>query len=127
MGSNREGQPYFHTAGIMLHGCVKKPFHFRERNDLIKLGLDLRLLHPQDSAVEVDVLSSRQLGMKAGANLQQASHTAVDVCRTMRRCRDARQYLEQCTFSRAVRSNNTEHFAMFDFKRYIVERPKRPA
>ena len=39
---------------------------------------DLGAAHAEDGAVEIDVLAAGELGMKAGADLQQARHPAAD-------------------------------------------------
>ena len=53
------------------------------------------LRHAQDRAVEVDVLAAGQLGVEAGADLQQAADPAVDLGAPGGRLGDAGEDLEQ--------------------------------
>ena len=52
-----------------------------------------------------------QLGMKAGADLQQARHAAVEIDVAERRRRDARQDLEERAFARAVGADDPDDVA----------------
>src|SRR5688572_7959427 len=65
---NCKGKPHVHSTGIPFHGRVYKLLDFGKRNDLIKLALDLRLLHPQYGAIKVNVFTSRQFWMKSGTH-----------------------------------------------------------
>ena len=48
-----------------------------ERDDLVELARDLRALHPENRAVEEDVLAPGQLGVKAGPDLEQRPDAAA--------------------------------------------------
>ena len=66
-----------HTGGITLHRGVDIPFAAGEIDDLIELGLDLITRHAEDSAVHEDILPPGHLAMEAGADLEEATDTAV--------------------------------------------------
>jgi hypothetical protein len=53
------------------------------------MAVDLRLVHAEVRAVEVDVLTAGQLRVEAGADLEQACDPAVEVDLAARRLRDA--------------------------------------
>ena len=56
-------------------------------------------------AVQVDVLPPGQLGMEAGAHLQQGAHPPVDLGAALRRLGDAGEDLEQRRLPRSVAAN----------------------
>ena len=71
MGRNREGQPHIHARGIVLDGSIDELVQLGERHDPVELAAYLPFLNPQDGAVQVNVLSTGQLGVKSRAHLQQ--------------------------------------------------------
>ncbi len=64
---------------VALHRRVDELLDLRERDDLVELARDLARAHAQDRAVQEDVLAPGQLGMEAGADLQQAADPAADL------------------------------------------------
>src|SRR5262249_18869954 len=84
MCSYRECEAHRHPARVPLHGCVDELLDTREVDDLVELPNDLLLLHPQDRAVEKDVLAARQLGVEAGPDLEEAADTPADLGPTFR-------------------------------------------
>src|ERR1017187_8046498 len=71
MRRHRKRQPYIHPARVSLHWCIKELLHLGERHDLIELSGNLTSAHAQDCPVHIDVLTTCELGVKAGAYLQQ--------------------------------------------------------
>ena len=69
MSRHGKGQPHIHAARITLDRRVQKLLRFGERNNLIEFPPDFVLAHPQDGAVEIDVLTARQFGMETGPRL----------------------------------------------------------
>jgi len=69
-----EAQPHVHAARVHLHRRVDEALETGERDDLVEHGVDLALAQPEDRAVEVDVLASRELRVEAGAELEQSGH-----------------------------------------------------
>src|SRR5215510_4159753 len=86
-----ERQPQIHTAGKMLDGCVNEALHFGKRNDFVKPSVNLSLLHAQDRATQVNVLTAGELRVEARANLEKASYLAVEVYTPPGRLRYPRQ------------------------------------
>ena len=76
---HREGEPHGHPARVALHGRVDEPLDAGELDDLVELALDLPPLHPEDRAVQEDVLAAGELGMEAGADLEQAADATADL------------------------------------------------
>ena len=81
-------------------------------------------LHAQDRAVQVDVLAPGQLGVKAGAHLQQAAHPPVDLGPPAGRLGDAGEDLEQRALARAVAADDPHHFALLHLEGDILQRPE---
>ena len=66
-----------------------------EGDDLVELARDLRAPHPEDRAVQVDVLAPGQLGVEAGADFEQAADAAADLDVALGRLGDPREDLQQ--------------------------------
>jgi len=71
MGRHGERQPYVHAARVVLHGGVDEPLDLRERHDRVELAGDFVPRHPQNGAVQIDVLAARQLRMEARSYLDE--------------------------------------------------------
>ena len=99
---DREREPHVHAARVALDRRVDEPLDLGERDDLVELAPDLVSAHPQNSAVEIDVLAAGELGVKAGADLEQRPHAAVDVRVPGRRLGDSGEDLQQRGLARAV-------------------------
>jgi len=74
----------------MLDWCVKEFLHFGKGHDLVKLAVDLCLLHPEDSAVKIDVLATGKLRVETRAHFQERPHPTKDVSLTLSRSRNSR-------------------------------------
>src|SRR5439155_3780075 len=98
---------------------------FGESDYLIELTAYLLTLHSNNRTVQVDVLSARQIWMKACADFKQASCPAVDVHLARRRLNNLCKNFQECGFTRPVASNDAGYFARFDLKTDILKRPKQ--
>src|SRR5882724_4993128 len=123
MSCHGKGQTDIHPAGIALDGSVDKFLDFREGDDLVELVVDLRLPHAQYCSVQVKVFATGELRVEACAHLQQRSYAPVDLRPTARGLGDPRQDLQECTLPRAVSSDKTDNFALFDLERKVLEGP----
>ena len=102
-----EGQPHVHAARVALDRRVEELLDLGERDDLVELAVDLGPAHAEDRAVEVDVLAAGQLGMKAGADLEQRCRRGRGSPRSpSRRLGDAREDLQQRALARAVAADD---------------------
>jgi len=104
-----DGEADVPAAGVALDGCVEELLGLghrlppslkelwrtsrsettprQEGDDLVELAADLCPGHAQDGAVEEDVFSSSQFGMKAGPHLQQTGPVAESRCNSGTRYR----------------------------------------
>ena len=75
-----EGQPHVHAARVALHRRVEERRSISgEVDDLVELARDLARFMPRMAPFKIDVLAAGQLGMKAGADLEQAADAAADL------------------------------------------------
>ena len=77
MGGNGEGEADVHAAGVALHRRVEEARDVAEMATISSnLRFDLGARHAKDGAIQEDVLAAGELGMKAGADLEQAARPA---------------------------------------------------
>src|SRR5207245_3930927 len=94
VGGDRERQSHVHAAGKVFNGRVDELFNFGKGHDLVELPSDFASAHPENGAVEKDVLPPRQFGVKAGPDLQERPDAAVNLDTSLRGLGDPRQNLE---------------------------------
>ena len=88
------------------------------------LRVDLRPLHAQDGAVQVDVLPPGQLGVEAGAHLQQRAHPPVDLGIPLGRLGDPGEDLQQRALPGPVAPDDPQHLAVLDLERRCPSAPR---
>ena len=94
---------------VALDRRVEEPLDLGEGDDLVELARDLGARHAEDGAVEVDVLAAGQLGVKAGADFEQARRRGRgSSTRPSRRLGDARQDLQQRALAGAVAADDAD-------------------
>ena len=81
---DRECQAHGHPARVPLHRSVEERLDTGEVDDLVELADTIsRLLHPEDRAVQEDVLATRQLRVEAGPDLEQAADASANLRSTL--------------------------------------------
>src|SRR5439155_6233198 len=118
-----EREPHGHPARVALDRRVEEPLDAGEFDDLRKPALDLSALHPEDRAVEEDVLAPGELRVEPGSDLEQAAHAAADDRATRSRSRDACEHFQQRRLARAVASDDAKHLAFGNGEADVAERP----
>src|SRR5260370_11687664 len=103
-------QEQIHTARVALYWRVDESLDFGESDHLVKTPRDLRPLHAEDRAVQIDVLSAGQFGMKARAHFEQGPDPAAHFGSTFSRLGDTRQDLDQGALPRSLVSDPPQHF-----------------
>src|SRR5262249_62355817 len=98
--------------------------HAREGHDLVELPVDLPLAHPEDGAVQVDVLAPREIAVKAGPDLEQASDPAVQLHAAGRGRRDPGHDLQRRALAGAVASDEAEDLSLLDVEGHVAKRPE---
>ena len=106
----RDGEPeaHEHPRRVGAHGDVDEVLELRERDDLVEALADVRALQPEDRAVEEDVLASGEVGMEAGAELEQRADPAADVDAALGRLDDPGDDAQQRALARAVAADEAE-------------------
>ena len=72
-------QPHVHAAAVMLDRRIEKALDAGERDDGIELAANLGAGHPENRAVEEDVLAAGQLLVESRAHFEKASDAAVEI------------------------------------------------
>ena len=123
VGGHGEGQAHVHPARVALDGGVDVLLHPRKIDDLIELAVHLGPGHPQDGPVEVHILAPGQLGVKAGAHLQQAADAPPHLHQPLGGGGDLREDLEEGALAGAVAPDDAQHLALLDLEADVFEGP----
>lgn len=117
-------EPYVHAAREALHRGVEEFLDTREGDDCVELALDLDASHPQYGTVQEDVLSTSELGMKTGPDLQETPHSApqLDLPRGGRR--DLRDELQERALPGSVPTHDSQNLTPTHFEMEIEQRPE---
>ena len=68
---DREPESHVHARRVGADRKIDEPLELRERDDLVHHLANPRARQPVDRPVQVDVLASGEIGMEAGAELEQ--------------------------------------------------------
>src|SRR5690606_14995019 len=68
---DRECQPHVHARGIELDLRVKELTNLREFHDGVEVVVNLAATQSENRAVEIDVVSTGQIGVESGTQLKQ--------------------------------------------------------
>ena len=74
-----ESQPDVHPARVPLDRLVEVLLDAGELDDLVEAPVDLAAAHPKERAVQVHVLTPRQLGAEPGPDLEQRADSSRHV------------------------------------------------
>src|SRR5271165_2958718 len=124
VGGYGEGQADVHAGGVVLYGSVDEFFEFREGDDFVEFAGDVALAHAQDGAGEEGVFAAGELGVKAGADFEEAADAAVDGGVAGGGAGDAGEDFEQGGFAGAVAADQAEDFAFADVQGDVFEGPE---
>ena len=89
MRRDRERQAHIHARGIALDRRVEKSLDLGKGDDLVEFAADFGAGHAEDRAIQKDVFAPGQLGMKPGADFEQAGDAALDRDAALGRLGDA--------------------------------------
>ena len=102
VGEEREGEADEHAGRVLLDGPVDELADLGEVEDRGQTGSHLGVREAQQPRALEDVLPSGQLGVKAGAQLEERGDPPLDLERPLRRIEGAREDLEQRALPRPV-------------------------
>ena len=123
---DRERQPHVHAGRVRLHRPVEERAELGELQDRRQPLLHLGGREPEDGGVERGVVAAGELGMEAGAELEDRGDRAVRLERAAGRPRDAAEKLEQRALAGAVLADDADRLAALDFERDVLQRRERP-
>ena len=95
MDGDREAQAHVHARGVVLDRLLDEIAQPRELHDVVVALFDPAAAQAEQGAVDEDVLPARDLGVEAGAELDQGGDPAVDRQFSGRGPQQARDQLDQ--------------------------------
>ena len=107
-GRDGKGQPHVHAGRVRLDGPVDELANVGEGFDVGKAPGDFLSADAQDGAIEIDVLTSGELGVEARAQLQQRGHATTDGDLASSGRERAAQDLQQRALAGAVAADDTD-------------------
>src|SRR5262245_55876111 len=119
---HREAQARVHPRRIRPHGRVDEVGEPRERHDIIEAGGDLPARQPKHHAVDEDVFAAAEVGVKAGAQLDEGSDATVNAHAAAVRSVDTGDELEQRALAGAVAPDDAKATPGLDGDVNVVER-----
>src|SRR5690606_35379345 len=99
---NCECKTNIHSAAESFRRCIDEFVDSGESDDFVEFPPYLVPCHSQHSAAQENILAPRQLGMEAGANLQQTADPAAQTGLPTAGFGDAAQDLQQRRLARPV-------------------------
>ena len=117
-----EAKPHVHAGGIGLDRRVDEVLHLRELDDLVEAVPDLLVGQAEHDAVDEDVLAAGDLGVEAGAQLDQRRDAAINGDRALGGPGDAGDALEQRALAGAVAADHTVGAALRHRERHVAQR-----
>ena len=119
---DREAEPHVHPRRVRAHRPVDRLLELGERDDLVEALADLRALQPVDRAVQEDVLAAGEVGVEAGAELEQRADPAADGDAALGRLDDPGDQAQQRRLAGAVPADEPDRLARLDRERDVAQR-----
>ena len=124
-GSDREAEPHGHPGRVGANRPVDRVLELGEGDDLVEALADVLPPQALDRPVQVDVLAAAEVGVEAGAELQQRADPALRPHPARRRLDDPRDDPEQRRLSRAVAADEADGLTARDVERDVLQCPAR--
>jgi hypothetical protein len=119
---HREAQARVHARRVGLDGRVDEALQLGEGHDVVEALLHLPAGETQHDPVDGDVLAPADLGMEAGAQLDEGRDAAAHHQAAARGPRDAGHQLQQRRLAGAVLADHAERGAGRDLEGHAVHR-----
>src|SRR5262245_17702205 len=119
-----EPEPYVHAGRVVLDRRVDEVLEPGEVDDLVEALAELLLAHAEDRAIEEDVLPTGELGMEAGAQLEERGDLAVGLDPALFRAEDVSHALQQLALARAVLADEREGRPFGHVEGHVAQRPE---
>ena len=121
-GGDGERNARYHAGRIILQGHIEEFLDFREFDDFVEMVFDKALRIAEQGAVQIDVLTRRQLHVEPGTQLDERCDVAVDGARAFGGLEDAGDDLEQSRFAGSVGAEDAEYVSFAHLEGDVVER-----
>src|SRR5919106_3487306 len=118
-----EAEAHGHPGRVRADRPVDRVLELGEGDDLVEALADVRAAQALDRAVQVNVLATGEVGVEAGAELEQRSDPALGADAARRRLDDPRDDPKQGRLPRAVPADEADRLAARDVHRDVAERP----
>ena len=123
---DREAETDVHARRVEAHLGVDELVELGEGHDVVEAPGELLARHPEDGAVEVDVLAAGELGVEPGAELEQRRDPAARDDLTAGRAQDPGDALEQRRLARAVVTEQADGRALRHLEVDVLAAPRTP-
>ena len=120
-GGHRERKLHIHAARVALHRGIDEILHTGEGDDLVELGRDFSPGHAEDGAIHVNIIPTGQVGVEAGADLQEAADAAIDLDATGAGSSDAGDELQEGGFAGAIGPDNPDGLSLLDVEGDVLQ------
>ena len=107
-----------------MTGPVDELLELGEVHDRVEDPVHVALGHPEQRAVQVDVLPARQVLLEAGAELEEAGQLAPHGHLARGRLEHPADALEQRRLARAVAAEDADGLALPDRERHLAQGPE---
>src|SRR6266700_4700580 len=104
----------------MFHRRVQKFINFGKGDNLIETLCDFSFPHPQNRAVQKNILATGKFRMKSRSDLKQASKPPPQDHLAIGRTGDARENFEQCALARTISTDDPNHVSLIYIEAYIL-------
>src|SRR6185436_13379900 len=121
-----ETEPHVHARGVGPNGNVLELLQLCEVDDLLEVLVDVTAREPVDRRIEIHVLDARELGMKAGSDLDQRANAAGDREPAGAGREDPGDQLQQSRLAGAVSTDDPKGLSTLDVEVDVLERPELP-
>src|SRR5277367_894369 len=116
-----EPQPGVHAGRVSFYRSIDEVGETRELHDGVEFSIDLLPIHAQDGAVQVDIFSSGEVGMKSGPHFDEGGEPAMHINRPPGRFHNAGNELQNGAFACSISADNSERFSTIKSKTDLTE------
>src|SRR5690348_2930700 len=123
MCSDGKSQPRLHARAVMLQRRIQKFGYIGKRDNFLEFAGDFPAPHAENCAVQKNIFTPGQLGMKSGADFEQTAERTANFGPANRRLCYSGQNFQQSGLAGAVAANHTDDFAGLNLKGDVAQGP----
>ena len=126
VGGDREAEPHLHARRVGPHRQVDRLLEPGEVDDLVEMAPHVRAGEPVDRAGQEHVVAAAEVGLEAGAELEQRAHAPTDRHPAARRLDDPGEQAEERRLAGAVPPDEPDGVPRLDVEADVLERLHLP-